>query len=248
MNTANRTKAGAESPLRRLAHGAAMLAALGLSVAVTPAAQAGVSELVTNGGFETGDFTGWSVVNTGAGGCGTNAWVVNSTGAHGCSGNVGAMPAPVSGTYAAYSTFDGPASTMHISQQIFVGAVGTASLSFSDTVRMSIGGLARTLSIDLYDVTNSILLANLFSQSFQNVNQGWLAQALDVTGQLQALSGQTVTLRVSNIMPQSFTGPAGFGIDDISLQVSTSVPAPGAFALMALGLAAVGGIARRRRS
>jgi hypothetical protein len=206
-------------------------------------------ELVTNGGFETGTFANWTVSNTGNGGCGTNAWGVNSTGAHGCSGNVGSMPTPLAGSFAAYNTFDGPATTSYfISQLINVGSVSSASLSFLDTVRWnSFGGsdLQRTVSIDLFDAANTTLLSNLFSQSHGNVNQGWLAKGGDVTAQLAAVSNQAVTLRVSTIIPQPFTGPAGFGIDNISL-LATPVPEPATLALISLGLAGLG-FARQRR-
>lgn len=210
---------------------------------------AATTQLVTNGGFESGNFGGWSVVNLGSGGCGTNTWTVNSTGTHGCSSNVGNMPAPSNGTFAAYNTFDGPAGTLQISQQITLpGAISAATLSFFDTVRMNIGTsvLPRTFRIDLYDATNTILLDTLFSQSFQNVNQDWVFNSVDVTNALLNDAGQTVTLRVSNVIPQSFTGPAGFGIDDVSLQV-TSVPEPETYAMMLAGLGLVGYAARRRR-
>jgi len=235
-----------KSTLRKMANLCGMSALIALSFIAMPTAQATPIELVTNGGFETGSFAGWSVINTGNGGCGTNAWTVNGTGAHGCTNNVGNMPAPSSGSFAAYNTFDGPASTMSIAQQISIGNFNTASLSFLNTVRMNIRGLARTLSIDIYDITNTNLLANLFSQSYQNINQGWSANLLDVSAQLAGLKGQTATLRVSTIIPQSFTGPAGFGIDDISL-TTTNVPTPTTLALLGLGLVGLG-FSRRKKA
>ena len=207
-------------------------------------------EVVTNGGFETGSLNGWSVVNLGDGGCGTNTWTVNSIGGHGCSGNVGNMTAPTNGTFAAYNTFDGPAGTLQISQQLTLpGSLASATLSFFDTVRMHIGSRPRTFSIDLYDATNTTLLDNLYSQSFQNVNQGWVSHLVDVTNGLLDNAGQTVTLRISNIVPDSFTGPAGFGIDDISLNVTSSeVPEPGSLALVGVALAGLAASRRKQKS
>jgi len=209
---------------------------------------ASATEVVTNGDFETGSLSGWSVANLGGGGCGTNAWTVNSTGTHGCTNNVGNMPAPTNGTFAAYNTFDGPAGTLQISQQFTLpGSIASATLSFFDSVRMNISGQARTFSIDMYDATDTTLLDNLFSQSFQNVNQGWVFNTTDVTNALLDNAGQTVTLRISNIIPQSFTGPAGFGIDNISLDVTgAAVPEPGSLALAGLALAGLA-VSRRRQ-
>ena len=203
---------------------------------------AGLIELVSNGGFESGNFAGWSVSNTGSGGCGVNDWTVNSAGTHGCSGLVGVMPAPSGGSFAAYNTFDGPATnTYYIAQQISVGSnVIGGSLSFLDTVRWS-GPQVRTLSIDLFDSTNTALVANLFTQGYSAVNQGWSSKNADVTAQLLGSLGQTRTIRVSTIIPISFTGPAGFGIDNISLQARTAdVPVPATLALLGLGLAGLG--------
>lgn len=209
---------------------------------------AATTQLVTNGGFESGNFGAWSVVNLAGNGCGTNQWTVNSTGTHGCTSNIGNMSAPSNGAFAAYNTFDGPAGTLQISQKITLpGSISGATLSFLYTVRMNIGtAMPRTFRIDLYDATNTILLDNLFSQSFQNVNQGWAFNSMDVTNALLNDAGQTVTLRVSNVIPQNTTGPAGFGIDNISLQV-TSVPEPETYALMLTGLGLVGFIARRKQ-
>lgn len=203
---------------------------------------ASAMEVVTNGGFETGSLSGWSVVNLGNGGCGTNVWSVNSTGTEGC----GTMSRPTNGTFAAYNTFDGPAGTLRISQQLTLpGSLTAATLSFFDTVSMNISGQSRTFRIDLYDATNTTLLDNLFSQTFQNVNQGWVSNVSDVTNRLLDNAGQTVTLRISNVIPQSFTGPGGFGIDNISLNVtSAQVPEPGSLALVGVALA---GLAASRR-
>lgn len=209
---------------------------------------AGAVELVNNGGFETGNFSGWSAVsNGGTSGCGTNLWTVNATGAQGCGGT----PAPTSGTYAAYNTFDGVANQPFLLSQSLAlpSSVSGATLSFLETynMRMFQQGTLRTFRVDLYDAANSALLANLFSiQPASNAVIPWTLQSLDVSGAVSALAGQTVTLRFSNIIPQSYTGPAGFGVDNISLDVATAVPEPGVLALMGLGLAGIG-FARRKQ-
>ena len=210
---------------------------------------ASAMEVVTNGGFETGNLSSWSVVNLGNGGCGQNAWTVNSNGTHGCANYVGSMPSPTSGAFAAYNTFDGPAGTLQISQQLTLPeSLASATLSFMDTVRMGIIGQARTFSIDLYDATNTTHLANLFNQSFTSVDQGWVSHSVDVLNALLQDAGQTVTLRISNVVPVNFTGPAGFGIDNISINVSSSaVPEPGSMALVGLALAGLAACRRKQK-
>ena len=225
---------------------AGVIAALGIGAG--PASATPV-ELIANGGFETGSFAGWTVGNLGSGGCGTNQWAVNGTGAHGCSGFVGSMPVPVDGAFAAYNTFDGPSGALTLSQQIALpGSISIATLSFRDTVRWANynppGDLMRSVRVDLYDAANSNLLANLYLQSYGNVDQPWTLHVVDVAAALAPLAGQTVTFRLSNVIPQSFTGAAGFGADSISVLV----PEPASALLLMGGLMGLAARDRRRRS
>jgi len=51
-------------------------------------------------------------------------------------------------------------------------------------------------------------------------------------------------------IPEYFSGPAGLGLDDVSLNVNTApvvqVPEPGALGLLGLGLAGLGLLRRRK--
>ena len=163
------------------------------------------ADLVTNGGFETGDFTGWTVVsNNGNGGCGNNVWVVNTTGAQGCQNNGTTVAAPISGSYAAFNTFDGTNANYSLSQTIALpGSIGSAMLSFMDEYHMSYSGMLRTFRVDLYDATNTNLLSNLYLETAGfNANVGWTTHNLDVSTALAAEAGNTVTLRFSEVTVQ----------------------------------------------
>lgn len=218
-------------------------ALVGLVLSVSGFANAGLINLVTNGDFETGDFTSWSVQNLANGGCGANSWVVNSTGTQGCSGNGVSLTSPISGTFAAFNTNDGPAGQLILSQQLTFGSnILSASLSWLD---QQDSHAERIFSIDLFDAGNTTLLGNLFTNSASLSPDLWVShtEALDST-LIQSLAGTTVTLRLTNNIPVSFTGPSGFGLDAVSFNVTTTdVPEPSTLAIFALGIM---GLASRR--
>ena len=221
--------------------------AAALSVATLSAAYAAPIELITNGDFETGTFAGWATVNNGGtGGCRGNVWEVNTTGHQGCQSNGTSVAAPISGSYGAFNTFDGGAAPYTLTQAITVpGSVLAASLSFLDEFHMAYSGTLRTFSVDFYGADNTTLLGNVFSQQAAfRANQAWTLNTVDVTTLLSSYAGQTVNLRFTEFVPQAYTGPAGFGIDNISLQAS--VPEPTTIALLGLGL--LGFAASRRKS
>ena len=78
-------------------------------------------ELITNGGFETGDLTGWTLVDGGSGS-------VEVTAAFAPTNGIYATAGPSSGTFYAVSSQGGPG-THAILQTINV-APGPATLSF----------------------------------------------------------------------------------------------------------------------
>lgn len=68
-----------------------------------------------------------------------------------------------------------------------------------------------------------------------NLDTGQLSGTMDMS----AFLGDTVSITLSWSIPETFTGPAQFDLDNVRL-----IPAPGAFAL--LGLAGLAGRRRRR--
>jgi hypothetical protein len=220
--------------------------ATAISVASLTAAYAAPIELVTNGGFETGTFAGWTAVNNGgSGGCGSNVWEVNSTAYQGCQSSDITLAAPISGNYGAFHTFDGTTGSYTLTQQITVpGSVVNATLSFLDEFNMNYNGEPRIFSVAFYDATGSNLLGTVFSENLGHTTiQPWTSLTFDVTALLSAQAGNTIALRFTESIPQSYTGPAGFGLDNVSLQAT--VPEPGTVTLLGLGLLSVAAARRK---
>lgn len=231
---------------------AAFLATALLSAVPTVAA-----EVLTNGGFESGNLNGWTRTGPSSGGCGTN-YTVGSTGTTtGCTGfsPYGSFVTPTEGSFAAYNSLDGSAgSTYAISQTVLLpNSIGDATISWSDAAAGGSGWnwpQPRTFSVDLFD--GAALIGNVYSATFTNNNgagffQGWTIRSVDVMSLLSGFGGESVTLRFSNYIPQSSTGPASFGLDNVSFDV-TAVPEPGMIGLFGLGIVGLAGLRRRKRA
>lgn len=208
---------------------------IGLSISFSTFTNA---NLITNGSFETGDLSGWTTSGLGdAGTCPTNNrdWNVSSSSSTGCSN----VSNPVDGSFAAYNMMDGESPLQYaLSQQIFLDAgLQTANLSWMQTASWSFGGLPRVFDINLLDSSGSTQLANLYSQSYNSTGSfDWEVKDIDVLSLISGYQGQTVTIAFVTTIPQVWTGPAGFGIDAISLDITSSVPEPSTIAILTLGL------------
>jgi hypothetical protein len=190
------------------------------------AGSARAEEVLVNGGFETGDFTGWTATNAPFLEPCRGDWRVNSTGETDCI----SRPVPTSGTFAAYNSFDanGPW-TFTLEQSVTVPlTVTSAQLSWLDTVvHFEHGGAPRTFTIAFFDASDvNVGTVHTFATTPdlpQDID--WTPHAVDVTAILAAHAGETLTLRVENFVPENFTGGAGFGADAFSLDVVSALDA-----------------------
>jgi len=231
---------------------AASIAALVIAAAALPA-QAG--QLLLNGGFETGTASGWTISGTNNGGCGQNFNVSDSGMASGCTGWA-PIPAgfvnPNSGHFAAYAAFDGSGPLNHTITQTFslAGNFNKATVSWYDALGLGAGWSypqAREYTVSLLN-SQGVVVADLMTESYSHggVFQGWTQHTKDISAFLPGL-GKSASLRFNLHVPQSFTGPAAFGLDDVSVNAS-AVPEPASLALLGLGLLGLGMVRRQRKS
>lgn len=231
---------------------ASSIAALVIAAAALPA-QAG--QLLVNGGFEAGNAAGWTISGANTGGCGQNFNISTTGAAAGCTGYnpiSSTFVSPNGGNFAAYAAFDGSGPLDHTISQAFslTGNFNKASVTWSDALGFGAGWsypVAREYTVSLLN-SKGIVVANLMTESFAKggVLQGWTQHTTDISAFLPGL-GNSASLRFNLHVPQSFTGPAVFGLDDVSVNAS-AVPEPASLALLGLGLLGLGMTRRQRKS
>lgn len=214
----------------------AILAVIGLA----QTASAAPINIITNGDFETGDLTGWTATTYGNTSC-IQDWHADSAG--GIFGCVPLFPA-LSGAAEAFSSFSGNGPLVfELAQTINVPlSLVSAELSFRNSwlmegntdssfqVEVNSDGVVWFQPIRAFDVSGGI--------------DGFFDRTLDLTASLMSYQGGEVDLIFRGVIPDDFTGLGAFGLDDVALMVEV-VPAPGALALLGLGLL---GLGLRRRS
>ena len=181
------------------------LAMSAFAAATVLGAPASATQLVTNGGFETGDFTGWTLT-------GNTSFTGVSDVAH--SGSNGAFFGQVDATGSLSQTL-GTVSGQNYTVSFWLANEGGTPSSFV----ASFGG----------DVLTSLSDPAAFGYTFY-------------TYSLTASSNSTLL---------SFTfqqNPAYFHLDDVSVEDVSSVPEPATWAMMMLGMGAIGMTLRRRKT
>lgn len=189
--------------------------------AVRFASAAATTDLLINGGFETGTFTGWTAISNGR--SELIPWTVGPAG-----GGYFAHSAPLSGSFDSLNGFDGAAGLEYeLYQDVAIPDHSTATLTTNHRIVFDslgiISGQDRVFEISIRDTNNNVLQP-LFAQNITVdlapfTDLGWDAQAFDVS----AFSGQTVRVHFREFIPEDFTGPATIELDDISLMVEQGI-------------------------
>lgn len=179
----------------------------------------GAVQVVMNGGFETGDFTGWSTAATGSA---FRPWAVLGDGFR---GGFGMDPTdPPEGSYDASHGFDGAGPLDLLLMQEVSLPEGVATLSWQERIQwnFTLGGaptLPRTHDVEIRDPATDEVLANVrsFSTGTEQPtgDTGWQT----FSGDVSAFAGETVLLVFRQHVPEPFRGPGQFEVDDVSLVV-----------------------------
>ena len=232
----------------------AVAAIIGLAAANS--ASAAQIELITNGGFETGDFTGWNAQIA----AGSNGTVEVISGTTAPTSNI-PVPGPSEGTFHAVTGQGGPGAYA-VSQLItFTDILQSLTLSFdlfastnssfADTGDLlHTGGPNQHVRVDLlvpgsdgFDTSNVIasILLPFIDGPFPGAYTSYSFDILPLLG-----NATSFILRFGQV---DNLGVFSMGIDNVSLLAETSeVPLPAALPFMMTGLAAFGATRRRKKA
>ena len=202
---------------------------------------------ITNGGFETGDLTGWTFT-----GETENSFPSNVLGgeftqaADWANGFNFFTPESMEGNYSFFSGFDGPVQEITLSQSIGVNDEYTSAVSFdvragwdldtfsaNSTDVINNGGVVLDREIKVV-ITDNDTQEVLVSQSLFNAVGGEkiLDSGFQTVGiNFQNIVGHNVTMSFVQNIPQAYTGPALIQLDNIQLQ-QTFIPEPSSYALL----------------
>ncbi len=172
-------------------------------------------EYIVNGNFETGDFSGWTVIDAGSG-----AFLIND-GTVVPGGPRGSRP-PISGGFDVVTTQTGPGS--HLVSQLFTVPtnITSANMSWLDRIHNFAGTFSdpnQEFRVELMDVAMNPIM-EIFSTNPGDplIQEGPNARNFDLTSTFQALEGQQVCIRFTeedNLFFFNLT------LDDISLVIET---------------------------
>ena len=166
-------------------------------------------ELITNGSFETGDFTGWTRTNA------AGSWMDWQNNVAGAGGgfNPPYVTAPQHGTRSVWNGITATANQEYTMYQQITIPVGTASISWRERVQMNLADFCMTAAacgsaFYFVEITNTsnVVLQTLYSVTappLTKTDTGWKVHHIN----LNAYSGQTIRIRFRDYATQTFQGP-----------------------------------------
>ncbi|MEZ5922881.1 MAG: autotransporter domain-containing protein [Hyphomicrobiaceae bacterium] len=194
------------------------MATLSIGLCGTFLDEAQAENIIVNGSFETGDFTGWDTIDLASP---YSALAVRTAGP---AASHSPAIAPTDGTFTADHGFDGGGpGTIEISQVVTIPASATAVLIFDWRAGWSIfGSQSRTFDVIVEPAGGGapLLTSNILSTASPSDNADTGPQTATVN--LSAFSGQSVRVRLSSFIPEDYSGPAHLQIDNVVLEVTVT--------------------------
>lgn len=184
----------------------------------TPYCDNNFREIIQNGNFETGNLAPWRINGPLDMGTCPNAirnWHVSDADSTGCL----SVGNPIYGKYAMYNMLDGVANTIYdLDQDITIPRRNSAVLSWDDRYVISmVAAQQRTISINFYN--GSTLVGNAYFFTFPlSGEQPWTHHSVDVTSIISGYS--RLTIRFTIFIPDTWTGPGGYVLDNVSLTIN----------------------------
>ena len=184
---------------------------MGVAIAALGSMQtASATELIPNGGFETGDFTGWTRIDAGSG-----TFVINDGTLVPGSGD-GPL-APCQGNFSAVTDQSNPG--LHtLYQDVTIPALAaTATLHWIDMIRNHNGAFSdpnQEFRVEIWDPNTNAVLASLFSTNPGDLAlQNCTARSADIS----AFIGQTVRIAFTEEDSLSFFN---LHVDDVRIEIT----------------------------
>jgi len=198
------------------------LAVLLLVFTVFSATARADSQLITNGNFATGDFTGWTEADQ-AGGSGS--WFVSSS------------------TSSPISCFQTPGPPGSDSFYAVTDQSGPGALDYTINPNQCARVDILTGTAGAFD-TGAGVIENLYETATQTVGtltNPWVSYTFDLTG----LAPGTYQLRFGEVDNQDFFQQ---GVDDVSIEAAiAATPEPGTLLLLGTGMLSALGLKRRKQ-
>lgn len=199
------------------------VALLALSMLNSLSVKASAAELITNGSFETGTFTGWTAVNA------AGSWYNWQTVTAGFTTGFNSPASPQFGTRAAFQGVAANAGGTYIlTQDVTIPAASTASLTWRHRYQLDNNTFCNgascgtaTYAVQILNTSN-VLLQTLYTTTTLPdtvVDTGWFSGI----ALLNSYAGQTIRIRFQTTVTATFAGPGSLEIDGVSVQ-SPAIP------------------------
>jgi hypothetical protein len=199
-----------------------LYAIFGLMLLLLPHETSAV-QLITNGGFETGNFTGWTTISAPNS---IEPWTVSGSG-NGSTFPPASLPATttvIQGSFNAWVTIGSDAGSSSLTQDVAIPAGMRVQFTWLDKYQMNLSNFCSSAAtcgtasyrVEIVNPTTNVLLQTLYivnTNSLSNTNTGWVSHIVNLT----AYSGQTIRIRFRTNVTVNNGGPGRAEIDGVTM-------------------------------